>query len=507
MRSTKFWSTFSLGTVLALGATACNDGLTDVNINPNAPEDAPEPTLFVTAVRTSTRWLGNAAKRQFELLAQHLAEVQYPDTDTYTRLRGASTEGNFNAAYVTELRDLQVVIDKGRTSGEVGFWAPALVMKVWNVGVITDQYGDVPYTQALMGDVGGIAPAYDPQETIYPMMFAALDSAAQALNSAAGQSLGASDPIYAGNRAGWQRFANSLRARHALRIVNVNPTLANTQLTAAFNGPNGVITSNAQSARFPWPGNGTYNNPWQVDAQTRDDHRVSTRLMGLLTGMSDPRLTVFAQPTTTGGTYTGLENGLTHQQAVAQLNTTSKPGTPLYNAAQPEWFMTAAEVLFIQAEAAERGLGGLTSAAAQGYYEAGIRASMAQWGVTNTAAIDAYIARADVGYVMGETTNNLKKIATQKWIALYSDGIQAWSEWRRTCVPTTVRPGPSAIEPNVPRRLQYSPIEKTINGAAVDAAIAHQGADQFSTRMWWDKSPAAAPTYDASAQCGVRIAS
>jgi hypothetical protein len=366
MRNTRFLTTLSLGSMLALGA--CNDGLTDVNINPNAPEDAPEPTLFITAVRTSTRWLGNASKRQFELLAQHLAEVQYPDTDAYTRLRGASTEGNFNAAYITELRDLQVVINKGRATGEVGYWAPALVMKTWNIGVITDLWGDVPYTTALRGDSAVIAPAYDPQEQIYPMMFAALDSAAQALNSTAGFSLGASDPVYAGNRASWQRFANSLRARHALRVVNVNPAMANAQLTAAFNGPSGVITTNAQSARFVWPGNGTYNNPWQVDAQTRDDHRVSTRLMALLTGMSDPRLSAYAQPSTTGGAYTGLQNALTHSQAVAQLNTTSKPGLALYNAAQPEWFMTAAEVAFIQAEAAARSLGGLTPAQTAAFY-------------------------------------------------------------------------------------------------------------------------------------------
>jgi hypothetical protein len=500
MRNNKLLSTLSLGAVLALGA--CNDGLTDVNINPNSPEDAPEPTLFITAVRTSTRWLGNAAKRQYELLAQHLAEVQYPETDQYSRLRGASTEGNFNAAYITELRDLQVIINKARAT-EPGFFGPALVMKTWNIGVITDLWGDVPYTQALRGDSGVIAPAYDPQEQIYPMMFAALDSANTALASAVGQSLGASDPVYGGNRASWRRFSNSLRARHALRIVNVAPALANTQLAAAFADAGGTIETNAQSARFVWPGNGTYNNPWQVDSQTRDDHRVSTRLMSLLTNMSDPRRAAYAQPATTGGGYVGLDNALTHSAAVGQLNTTSKPGAALYNPAQPSWFMTAAEMLFIKAEAANRGLGGLTAAQAQGFYEAGIAASMAQWGVTDAAAIATYIARPDVAYEAG--TAGLVKIATQKWIALYSDGVQAWSEWRRTCVPTTVRPGPAAVESNVPRRLQYSPTDKTVNGDAVDAAIAHQGADLFTTRMWWDKAPAAAPTYSAGVQCGVRL--
>lgn len=500
MRTKKFWTGLGLSAVVALGATACNDSLTDVNVNPNSPETAPEPTLFVNATRLATsRWLGNASLRQYELLAQHLAEVQYPETDAYQRLTGASTEGNFNGAYSGELRDLHVVIQNGRAADNPGYWAPAMVMRSWSFGILTDLWGNVPYTQALRGDSAVIQPAYEAQEAIYPMLFAALDSATTALSSTAGLSLGASDPVYAGNRTAWQRFSNSLRARHALRVVNVDPTLANQQLTAAFNAPGGVFDTNAQMAVFNWPGNGVYNNPWQVNFQTRDDHRVSTRLMSLLQGMSDPRLPVYAQPTEADSVYRGLENALTHAEASGQMTTTSKPGTRLYSPSQPAYLMTTAEVKFIQAEAAERSMGGLTPAQAAGFYEAGIRASMEQWGVTG-AAVDAYLARPDVAYQSG--TEGLRRIATQKWIALYTDGVQAWSEWRRTCVPSTVRPGPAATQNTVPRRLQYGPLEKTVNSANVDAAIAQQGADVFSTRMWWDERPEAAPTFVAG--CGER---
>jgi hypothetical protein len=159
-----------------------------------------------------------------------------------------------------------------------------------------------------------------------------------------------------------------------------------------------------------------------------------------------------------------------------------------------------AEVSFILAEAAQRGwpVGG--SAAA--FYEEGIRASMEQWGVTNQAAINAFLANPVIAYQGG--TAGLKQIALQKWIALYTDGIQAWAEWRRTCVPTTVRPGPAAIINTVPRRYQYSIREGSVNAANVQAAVQRQGADDFTTRMYWDTQPAAAPTYDAGANCGVR---
>jgi len=515
--------TVGLGAVLALGAVACNDGLTDVNRNPNNPEDAPAPTLFVHATRVATsRWLGNANLRMFELLSQHLAEVQYPDTDTYRRLTSSFTEANFQQAYYTELQDFNKVIIKGTAEAAPGYYGPAMVMKSWEFGILTDLWGDVPYFGALRGDSvgleGGLQPAYDAQKDIYTDIFKTLADANAALSSTAGPSLGTSDPIYRGDREAWRRFANSLRARHALRLVNVDPATANAQLTAAFTAPGGVFTDTAHMAVFRWPGNGVYNNPWQVNFQTRDDHRISTRLMTFLEGFvdegkadsiqgpwDDPRLPVYAQRPDSmhevgggrrlsqPGEYVGLDNGQTAAAATSEQFFTSKTGTRTYAAAFPSYLMTLAEVRFIQAEAAERSLGGLNPAAAAAHYEAGIRASMAQWGVTNAAAIDAYLGRPEVAYKGG--VEGLKQIAIQKWIALYTDGIQAYSEWRRTCQPANVRPGPDATQDDVPRRLQYSQNEKAVNAASVDAAIARQGPDAFTTRIYWDKSPEAAPTH------------
>jgi hypothetical protein len=126
---------------------------------------------------------------------------------------------------------------------------------------------------------------------------------------------------------------------------------------------------------------------------------------------------------------------------------------------------------------------------------------MAQWGVTNSSAIDAFLANPAIAYQGG--TGGLRQIALQKWIALFTDGVEAWAEWRRTCVPATVRPGPAAIISTVPRRYQYSTREHSVNATNVDAAVARQGADEFTTRMYWDSNPSAAPTYPG-ATCGTR---
>jgi hypothetical protein len=158
----------------------------------------------------------------------------------------------------------------------------------------------------------------------------------------------------------------------------------------------------------------------------------------------------------------------------------------------PSFVMTYSELMFLRAEAAERGLGGLTPAEAAADYYLAIRASMAQWGVTNSAAIDAFLASPSIAYKGGVA--GLKQIATQNWIALYSDSPQVWAEWRRTCQPATVVPGPTAIVPYIPRRFYYTTTEAIVNGDNLKAAIARQGPDNFATRIYWDSKPQAAPT-------------
>jgi hypothetical protein len=523
-----------VGGVLAVAmfATACDpDKVTSVNRNPNSPENAPSTTLFTSAARNAvSRWLDGVGGTRYAFLSQHLAEVQYPESDQYLRLRASSTSGLFNSSYSNELEDLELIAQSGEANDEPGLWAPARVLQSWEFGILTDVFGDVPYSEAFMGDSGILSPKYDPQEEIYDSLFMTLTEASTALGSATNE-LGTADPIYEGAPAKWRRFANSLRARHALRLVNVDQAKASSELQAALTAPGGVITTNADNAMLEWPGNGIYDNPWAGNFKGRDDHRISSRLLTYLRDLSDPRLAIYAMPAEedtdsipgqtlrycpTGAPpcYVGLYNGLEHEEASPLVNFTSRAGAVFYpgptaygtfggtGSTFPSYLMTAAEVEFIRAEAAERGLGGLTPAQAQGFYEAAITRSMEMWGVP-AAAITTYLASAGVSYAAAATpAERLRRIAVQKWLALYIDPIQAWSEIRRTCQPAIVRPGPSAIVDELPRRLYYSTNESAVNKANYDAAVAAQGADNFLTRIYWDKNPTAAPTYVAG--CNVR---
>lgn len=492
----------ALAAATAFAAGCNNDALLGLNQNPNSPTDVPAAPLFTTAVDSAvTRFRGSGFDfTGTSLFAQHFAKVQYVDEDQY-RIRPQSIDAYFQGPYSAELADLRRVQIKGTQASQAGTSGPAIVMSTWVFGILTDTFGDIPYSQALLGDSAGtsLTPAYDPQQQIYQGFFTNLAAAATSLTNAK-NTLGTADPVYGGDPASWQKFANSLRARFALREVKADAADADKQLAAAFAAPGGVMQSNADNAQLVWPGDGVSDNPYAANFKSRDDNRVSRVLVDTLNAYADPRLAVYAQPTVDDpSVYAGLQNGLATGDAGAFFNTTSRPGAIFYpgstaygdfgtasNAKTPSYLMTYAEVAFIRAEAAERGIGGLAPGQAAGFYRAGITASMQQWGVTDASAIDAYLAQPGIAYVPG--AEGLRRIALQKWIALYTQGSEAWAEYRRTGVPALEK-GPAAIATvtGVPRRMPYAPNEQSVNAASRAAAVARQGPDSYNTHVWWDK--------------------
>jgi len=492
-----------VGAATALSAIACKTDLTAINTNPNSPTIAPATSLFTNATIALVRQFdgtGNTLSLG-SLFAQHIAQAQYVEEDR-GRLRLGDIDNAYTNAYITFLEDLQKIVEQGTAAKAPNTSGPALVLQSFAFQNLTDLWGDIPYSDALKGDqVGGpLKPKYDAQKDIYYGVLKTLTDASTAMKGGTDAGLGSADPIFKGDAAKWVRFANSLRARMAMRLTKVDPSKADAELKAAFAAAGGVMTSNADNATLAWPGDGVFDNPWSVTFSTRDDHRVSKTLLDTMNALGDPRIKVYAQPTKNDPTkYVGLQNGLDNVAVAPFFNNTSRIGAIFYPGATtygtfgtasgkrtPSVLMTFAEVSFLQAEAAERGIGGLSAGAAGGYYRAGVRASILQWGGTDAEA-DAYLARPGVAYVGGAT--GLQQIGLQKWISLFSQGIEAWSEWRRTGNPVTVKMGPNAY-PEVsqsPRRIPYPSNEQSVNADNLAAAVARQGADLYSTRIWWDK--------------------
>ena len=147
----------------------------------------------------------------------------------------------------------------------------------------------------------------------------------------------------------------------------------------------------------------------------------------------------------------------------------------------PIALLTYSEVLFLEAEAAQRGwIGG----SADSLYTAAIRASMKQYGISDSAS-NAYLS--DTVRVRYNAATGLTQIAYQKWVSMFMQGMEAWTEVRRTQVPTLV-PGPNAVLPKIPERLPYADNELVLNKANVDAAVAAQhftNSTDLQTPLWF----------------------
>jgi hypothetical protein len=481
----------ALALTLAVLAGACSNGdITAINQNPNAPGSVTPQFLFPNAV---TDVVARARGGSFDLTltslwAQHIAMDRFTEEDRYS-IRPDNINGYWSGFYAGGLQDLSTILAQTDATQKPALVIPALVMKSWTYGIMTDLWGDIPYSEANKGDPSA-PPKYDRQKDVYTGILADLKRANDL--AVTGSTYGSADLLYAGDVAKWKRFANSLRLRHGLRLSKVDPTTAQATVAAAISA--GVFTSNADNALLKWPGDGTNNSPIFNTFVTRDDQHVSKTLVDLLKSLYvsatatdtvfDPRLAVYADPIVSSPStprYVGAPNGLQDDDAIAiGINNTSRVGAAFRQRTSSSVLMTYAEVLLDQAEAAARGWAPGDPAA---LYAAGIRASMQYNGIAD-AAITSYLASPRVAY---QPATGLEQIALQRWIALYGAGSEAYSEWRRTGVPNLVA-GPAAItSPQiVARRLTYPVSEQSFNNAALTAAIAAQGGADLTNRVWWD---------------------
>ncbi|MCH7564045.1 MAG: SusD/RagB family nutrient-binding outer membrane lipoprotein [Gemmatimonadetes bacterium] len=461
------------GLVLAVGA--CDEGLTEVNQDPNAPTDVGAQFILPQAIRSAVEQTfgGGQMLSHTAIWPQQGVQLQYPDEEEGF-VRASRMQGYWNNYYAGSLADLQVVIDKGAENGNGNIQGVGMIWQSWVFHLVTDYWGDVPYSQALKAGEGITLPVYDPQEQIYEGMIQTLSDGAGMLGG--GSDFGSGDILYGNDMTKWRRFANSLRMRLAMRMSEVSPGAAQSAFAAAYAA--GGFQSNADNAMLQWAG-APYQNPLFENWQGRDDHGVSATIIDMLKAMNDPRLELYAEPAQEDGEYRGLQNGdITPNFSLAFYSRIGN-NWRADGAATPTAIMTYAEVLLLQAEAAARGWIGADPAT---LYMDGIRASMTQWsGAANaptTAEIDAYLAQPMIAYT------GMEQAQLQNWIGLFMNGAEAWSHWRRTGVPD-LQPGPDLTLSRIPVRFTYPALEQSLNKSNYDAAVARQGADVLTTTVWW----------------------
>ena len=394
--------------------------------------------------------------------------------------------------------------------------ALADILKVAGMHRVTDTYGPIPYISLREGE---LHQTYDSQESIYKAFFNELDGAIATLTEFATTNPGVKlladyDNVYSGNVASWIKFANTLRLRLALRVAYADATLAKAQADAALANSFGLLETKADVAQCNRPASGAWEYPLYVIQHNFEDSAAGATIIAYMSGYSDPRLPKYF---TTGSDnlYHGVRNGINITAAYKNSTLLSKVNC---TNADPMVWMQAAEAWFLRAEYELRWG---SAANAKQYYEQGIRVSFDASGATGA---DAYIANATalpgnftdvvvsgnsvsaalsdipVAWIDGGTfEKNLEQIITQKYIAIFPCGQEAWSEFRRTAypkiIPVAVNRSSGVIDTGKQiRRLNYPDTEYSTNTAAVTAAVeilngeAKAGnGDNGGTQLWWDK--------------------
>ncbi|GGH18308.1 SusD/RagB family nutrient-binding outer membrane lipoprotein [Mucilaginibacter phyllosphaerae] len=476
------YSTIILSGAILLSVTACKKDLEEINKNPNASETAqPDYLLTGTTKAIADTYWGTANNMDASLLfVQNWSKIQYTDPDRYI-YTNSSFQELWTTGYTRGITNLNQLIKTADAQANPNYKGVALVLRSWVFTLLTDNYGDIPYSQAA-NIKEYLTPVYDKQKDVYFAVLEDLRSAQEALN-AAGPAI-SGDIIYGGkpNQIGlWKKFANSLRLRIALRIADREPEKAKQVLADVQAEGSGYISDNSEIAQLVYS-TSPNQNPISNLFDTRDDYRISKTIVDKLFELNDPRLPIYASPTkdATPKTYVGLPNGLLVGDASAYgFTKTSKPGTYFLAPNAPAVIISYAEVLFGRVEAAARGF---TTENAADLYKQAITASLKQYGIAD-AAVTAYTTLPAVQY---DAANYKKAIGDQKWIALFGQGLEAFAEWRRLDYPQLQPAAAGTLGGKIPVRFIYPGTEQSLNGTNYRAAVAAQGADALTTKLWFD---------------------
>jgi len=506
---------YSFLSLFILAMAGCTKGLSDLNVNKTSPTSV-DPALLLNQAVINTSF-------PVKTLVFDLGIVQQMVTPNGGVLAGANfnqdsrdvtTQPLWTAYYQSVIKNTYDAMQRAKANpARSNMYNMARIYQSYVFMILTDEYGDIPYTEGGAGVTDQVLfPTYDKQQDIYTKIIQELTDAAAALNAAGTIETG--DVLYAGNIDQWKKFANSLLLRAGMRLSKIDAGKAQSVVQAAFAG--GVITANGDNAyirhdaNFTQPIGGTLNGseaanfyltkPFVDQLKSTNDPRlkaIAVRYVAATSGADQTAAAGNTSPAVQIGMPIGKDNGTVTAAATADGLTSFYAYTQLdrrrmVKITSPVFLVTAAQTNLLLAEARFRGW--ITDGTAEQYYEDGIRAHMDQMALydPNSAVAggdrDIYVTANPL--VAG---TELEQINTQYWIASFLNGPEAFANFRRSGYPA-LAPNPygQPNNPDVPngtfiRRLTYPTSELSVNTTNVNTAIANQGPDKLSTRVWWDK--------------------
>lgn len=516
----------ALSVIVILVTASCSTDLEEINIDPNRPEAVPTYGIFNyanKAIMDGTRGPFSSARIALPWV-QYSAQRNYTEEDRF-QFRQESNTALFNSYYLAA-NNYKSIIDLNvdpATKDEMSAYgnndnqiAAARIMLAYTFSQLVDTYGDVPYYsygnsdpdfQALQLDEGILKAKYARQEKIYTDLLKELKEASEMIVLTE-VVFTKGDQLFQGNAEKLKRFSNSLRLRIANRVKGIIPGAEDHIANAITSG---VMLSNADNIGLTYENNTVNPSPLYIAffIDNRNDFTISNTFVDLLKGnlgnnSADPRLQKYAAPITAtlpnvgSGNYTesddlsqyiGMPYGIPSALAPSQLPNTSLFSSNILKTDYTEYFMEYAEVEFLLAE---------NNNWNQINYKKGITASMERWGVT-PEKIKKYLDSLPVA--------SEENVLTQKYIALYMQPTEAWSEYRRTGFPNTIlKPGDSynlniafdgkttyifqALNnlTEMPTRLNYPVNSAQLNGENYQEASSNIGGDLLTTKLIWDRN-------------------
>lgn len=505
---------YSLLVLLLASGASCEKGLEDLNKNKTSPT-AVDPALLLNNAVISTSFPTKAVIYDMGVVQQMVSPnggvLAGANFNQDSRDAGGIVWATYYQNVIKYTAD--VINATKNTPARSNLYNMARILQAYAFMILTDEHGDIPYSEAGAGYISQtFFPKYDAQQDIYPKLIQEFTEASAALNPSG--TVETADVLYAGNIAQWKKFGYSLLLRAGMRLSKVDATKAQAAVTAAFAG--GVILTNADNALMRHDANYTQPIGNMLNGTEAANFYLAKPFVDQLKNTADPRLQSIAIR------YVGATSGNGQTVASGSTNPAQQIGMPMgydngtivaratadglasfYDYSQvdrrrmvkvsaPVFFVTAAQTQLLLAEARFRGW--ISAGTAAQYFADGIRAHMDQMAAYDAGA--AVAAGARDTYVTANPLaagTELQQINTQYWIASFLNGPEAFANFRRSGFPTlTANPYGQPTNPDVPngtfiRRLGYPTSEQSVNTTNYNAAVARQGADKMSTRIWWDK--------------------
>jgi len=485
---------FKIGMVVFLGifVIGCSD-LNELHNDPNRSTTT-KPQLILTTLEVAA-FSNNVSENstftnRYMVYTESSSPYQYYNWQT----------GSFG--YYDDIKQSLKMEDEATSSSDTIYNCLSKFFKSYFIIEMTQNFGDLPYTQIGKVDEGITKPVYDTQKSIYLKVLNDLKAASDGLTTSSGSISSDNDVIYGGAKTKWRKLIDSYYLRvlmdlskktsdNDLQIIQrFNDIVSNPSKypLMASNDDNGDIQYSIQAGNH-YPG--YYNNDLESECY------MEKTFVDRLKALEDPRLFQMASRTpnavsnglakTDFNAYEGIQGSapLGDVAVVASSGNASAINSRYYLnvAAEPGVLMNYSELEFILAEARERGW--ISSGTAENYYENGIRASMAFYNITDDATVNNYISQPNVSLTAGDP---IEQILIQKHISMFfNTGWQIFFDQRRTGYPVYDVSG-SGIGNNgkVPKRWMYPSSEYTYNSNNVNAALSTQfgGKDDINEVMW-----------------------